>query len=253
MPDSNPSPGAVIQPGTSAGLGATHWSVVLAAGDKNTPERRAALETLCRSYWLPIYNLVRRGGYDAADAQDLTQAFFVHLLTGPLLAKAHPARGRFRCLLAVSLKHFLINDAQRARAAKRGGEAFFIPLDESSTQRLHLGNYESRDSAEAQFDRQWALTVLDHAFDRLREEWKERGKRDQFDQLKVFLSREGDASDYAAVGKKLSVPPKSVPVTVHRLRRRYGLLIREEVAQTVSTAAEVEGEVRYLLELVGAG
>lgn len=238
----------------SHSFAATHWSVVLAAGKENSTQRRAALEILCRTYWLPIYNFVRHKGYDVANAQDLTQAFFYHLLTSPLLLKkAHPSQGRFRCLLVVSLKHFLINQAQRARALKRGGDVLFIPLDESSAERMRPRDSDGGGSAEIQFDRQWALTVLEHAFDGLRAEWTRRGKGDQFEQLKDLLSREGDASDYAVLGEELGIDPKSVPVILHRLRRQYGKLIQETIAETVSTAAEVEEEVRYLLELVGGG
>jgi len=251
MPSNRPSPGSEAMADRSAGFSATHWSVVLAAGQEDSPQRRAALECLCRGYWVPICNYIRHRGYDVADAQDLTQAFFVHLLTSPLLRSAHPQMGKFRCFLAVSLKHFLINEAQRNQATKRGGKESFVPLDETRAETLHLQDGEPGESAEIRFDREWALTVMQHAFERLRDEWTRRGKADQFEQLKVFLSCEGSASDYAVVGEKLRMQTKSVPVTLHRLRRTYGDLVRDEIAQTVSTRAEVEEEIRYLLKLVG--
>lgn len=252
MPHSSLSPSSAVEVEKPDWFGATHWSVVLAAGREDSPDRRAALETLCCSYWRPIFGYIRQRGYTPADAEDLTQSFFGHLLSHSWFNRARPGAGRFRGFLLVSLKHFLINETGRNRATKRGGDAAFVPLDEDrdawNESTLRSG---WREDGERRFDREWALTVMQDALRCLREDWSRRGKAEQFEQLRVFLTRDADADDHAELGLLLGIRSTSVPVVLHRLRRSYGDFVRERIAQTVATLAEVEDETRYLLELVG--
>lgn len=251
MPNSGPSPASGTATVPSHGFRATRWSLVLAAGREDSPDRQAALETLCRTYWNPICGYVRQQGHAPADAQDLTQSFFAHILSRSWFSRAHPGMGRFRGFLLVSLKRFLINEAQRSRAIRRGGQVLFVPLDEDRDEpQRSPADHGNEASAERRFDREWALTVMQHAFARLKEDWSRRGKAEPFERLSRFLSREADAEDCAELGGVLGVKPGSVPVVLHRLRRSYGDLVRGEIAQTVATLAEVEEETRYLLELV---
>jgi DNA-directed RNA polymerase specialized sigma24 family protein len=229
---------------------ATHWSVVLAAGHASAQQRTTALETLCRTYWEPLYTYIRRLGYQTPDAQDLTQGFFAHLLSHNALGGVSPGKGKFRSFLLASLKHYLADSHDRAAAAKRGGDCLTLSFD-SQLVEDHFQRESSPDlSAERLFDRRWALTLLGHAFQKLKEEFAAVGKGAQYEELGAFLSREGGAEEYAAVGGKLGMKPGAVAVAVHRLRLRYRELIRGEIAHTVAQPAEVDEEMRYLLEVI---
>lgn len=229
---------------------ATHWSVVLAAGRASPQQRAQALETLCRIYWQPLYTYIRRLGSDVPDAQDLTQGFFAHLLSGNCLQTVSPARGKFRSFLLATLKNFLADERDRAVAAKRGGGQILLGFD-ANLGEDHFQQESSPDrSAECLFDRRWALTLLDLAFLKLKEEFALAGRAGQFAELNAFLCREGNAADYEAVAAKLAMKPGTVAVAVHRLRLRYRELIRAEIAHTVPHPADVDEEMRYLLEVI---
>jgi len=228
----------------------THWSVVLAAGQQQSPQAAEALENLCRTYWYPLFAFVRRLGYGAEDAQDLTQAFFAHLLRKPFLDGVGPEKGRFRSFLLACLKHFLVDEREKARTAKRGGNCPAIPLDlERAEERYRL---ESRVEAnpEALFERRWALDLLERVLDRLRHEAADSGRGAVFDALECCLLGDRPTETYAQLGSRLGLSETAVKVTVHRLRQRYRELLREEVAHTVTRAEELEAEMRYLLEVV---
>ncbi len=228
----------------------THWSVVLAAGQADAPRRRAALEILCRTYWKPLYAWLRSQGREALDAQDLTQAFFLHLLTGEPFVGLSPDKGKFRSFLLKALKNFLADEHDRATAAKRGGGQVVIPLDDENVERHYLEENNGSRTPEAVFDRQWGLTVLDSAFRALQQEYVAAGKTAQFKELSPFLSAGGGAAEYASAAASLGMTAGAVAVAVHRLRGRYGDCLRAEIAQTVRSPAELEEEMRYLLELV---
>jgi RNA polymerase sigma-70 factor (ECF subfamily) len=224
--------------------------VVLAAGHSTAPGAQEALETLCRSYWYPLYVYVRRQGCDVHEAQDLTQEFFTRLLQKRDLETVRRENGRFRSFLLVSLKHFLINEWERARAAKRGGGRALIPLDELLAEERYAREPCDLLTPDKLFERRWALTLLAQAFARLREESASSGKAREFDHLKVFLSTPTGAGAYDAVAAELEMPVATVGVKVHRLRQRYGELIRAEIAHTVASPAEIEEEIGHLFNAV---
>ena len=228
----------------------THWSVVLAAGAPASPQAAAALERLCRAYWYPLYAFVRRRGYGPEDAQDLTQAFFAHLLRKDFLRGVGPERGRFRSFLLACLKHFLADEWEKSRAAKRGGGCpELLPDLERAEERYHL---EARVEANAEslYERRWALDLLDRVLSRLRREAVDSGKEAVFDQLQSCLLGERPTETYAQLGGRLRMSETAVKVTVYRLRQRYRKLLRDEIAQTVAHPDEVETEIRYLFEVV---
>jgi RNA polymerase sigma-70 factor (ECF subfamily) len=229
----------------------THWSVVLAAREGVSPQAVQALEKLCRTYWFPLYAHVRRQGHRAHDAQDLVQGFFARLLRGNFLENVGPQKGKFRSFLLASLNHFLSDEWDKARAEKRGGEQTFISLDEHHAEELYLAEPASGAPAERIFDQRWALTLLAQAFARLREEAAAADKAREFDQLKIFLSTPTSDHAYDAVVAELKMPVATVGVKVHRLRQRYGELIRAEIAHTVASPADIEEEMRHLFDVVG--
>jgi RNA polymerase sigma-70 factor (ECF subfamily) len=224
----------------------THWSVVLQAAQAGTPQAEAALEKLCRTYWRPLYEYVRRRGYGPHDAQDMTQEFFARLLTKPFLSNVGPERGRFRSFLLASMNHFLANEWDRARAEKRGGKVNFISLDEASPE----GGFAKDDlldvNAERAFARRWAMVLLSEAMRRLQAETSSAGKSALFGRLKGFLEAEPAPGEYARVAADLGWTQGAVAVAVHRLRSRYRELLTEEVAETVAGPDEVADELRQL-------
>ena len=236
--------------GQSAGAGrfaATRWTLVHAAarGDL-TLHGSDALAELCRIYWYPLYAYVRRSGHDRHQSEDLIQEFFARLLAGNSLGGVDRAKGKFRSFLLVALKHFLANEWDRAQAQKRGGGQIFIALDGlSADTRYRLEPADDR-TPDKVFERQWALTVLEQALARLKNEYADAGKSGLFEELKGFLTGDGQGEAYSAIAGRNGVTQGSLKVAVHRLRRRYRALLREEVAQTVSDPKEVEGEIRAL-------
>ncbi len=230
----------------------THWSVVLTAGGSDTTRARAALEQLCRNYWPPLYAYVRRAGHSREEAQDLTQEFFARLLEQNTVARADPARGRFRSFLLGSLKHFLAHEWEKARAQKRGGGAQLIPLEFDTAETRCAQPAAPGDTPDRAFDRQWALTLLDVVLGRLRREYSGAGREDLFLNLKDTLSGGRAEIPYRDLGARLGMSEAAVKVAAHRLRRRYRELLREEIASTVAGPAEVEEELRHLFAALGA-
>lgn len=225
----------------------THWSIVLSAGQSQNPSAAAALAELCQRYWLPLFAYVRRREADLHAAQDLTQGFFAHLLDKQSLAAASPDRGRFRSFLLTALKHFLANERDKAQAQKRGGQLQRLSLDwDSGESRLNLE--PSHDlTPERHFERQWALTLLDHVVEQLQAEFDRRGHARHFDLLQPALAGDRAALDYAAIATELGVSEDAARQSASRLRKRYRELLRQEVAQTVASPAEIDDELRSLL------
>ena len=229
----------------------THWSVVLAARKDEPSQSRKALEELCRAYWVPLYSYIRRRGYAHEDAKDLTQEFFLRLSAPDFLASVSSEKGKFRSFLLASLNHFLVNEWHRAHAQKRGGGAFHFSLDAEIGESCYVEQPASVDAPELFFDKRWALTILERALGVLRKEFADLGKLDQFDTLKPYLLSDASSGpDYGRVAEQLHMKPESVAVAVHRLRKRYRELVRSEVAQTVQSPAELEGEMSYLLSVL---
>ena len=227
----------------------THWSVVLAARDPDSPRAAAALEELCRAYWYPLYAYVRRQGCNPEDAQDLTQEFFARLLAKGYLAAVHPEKGKFRWFLLSAIKRFLSNEQHRAQAAKRGGGAFHLPFDgEQAEDRYRLEAAEHLTPAKL-YDQAWAVNLIESAHRSLEEEYRLEAKADLFEQLKVFLSGEESDLTYADVGERLGLTQGAVKGAVHRLRHRYRAVLREQIAQTVNTRSEIEEELQDLLAI----
>ena len=224
----------------------THWSVVLTAGQGDSPQTAEALEKLCRTYWYPLYAYVRRQGNSPHDAQDLTQEFFARFLARNYLGAVQREKGKFRSFLLATLNHFLANEWDRANAAKRGGGKDLISLDNEAAETLYGLELVSDLSPEQGFDRRWAVALLEQAFARLREEFVMAGKADYFDQMKVFLAEGASTGDYARVGAPLQMTAGAMAVAVHRLRQRYGEMVRAEVANTVASPEEIEDEMRHL-------
>lgn len=243
--NSTDAPGAVGQPLFTT----THWSVVLAAARQETPDATAALERLCRTYWYPIYAYVRREGHTPADAQDLTQEFFARLLARNSLAQVAPRKGKFRSFLLAALRHSLSDQRDRARAVKRGGGAEVLSLDAQEAETRYRLEPVDRLDAEKIFERRWAMTLLDQALTRLRDENVAAGKTQLFERLRSFVAGESDVScSEAAV--QLGLSEGAVKSAVHRLRQRYRELVREEIAHTVADPAEIDEEIRYLITVM---
>jgi DNA-directed RNA polymerase specialized sigma24 family protein len=228
----------------------THWSVVLAAGAPDSVPARRALETLCRAYWYPIYVYVRRKGHGPDDAQDLTQEFFAQFIAKELLHLADRGKGRFRTFLLATLDHFLAREWNRAHRQKRGGQFSFVSLDEPSPEDRYKFEPVDHETPEKIFAKQWALAMLQNALAALEKECAAGGKGILFGEVRGVLSDEPDDGAYAGIGERLGMTEGAVRVAVHRLRRRYGELLRAEVAQTVGSAAEAEDEFRHLMTVL---
>ena len=229
----------------------THWSVVLSAGQHSSPAGQVAMEQLCRIYWYPLYAHVRRRGHDHHSAEDLTQEFFSRLLDQQWLNSVAPEKGRFRTFLLAALDHFLANEWLKGQSLKRGGGQVIVSIDETQSGEERYSREVAFGATPARaFDKLWATTVLDQAMTRLQQEFSTRGKAAHFEDWKVFLSREATAQDCQASSQRLGMSAGAVTVAVHRLRERYGDLLRETVAQTVAEAADVDEELRYLFALL---
>jgi RNA polymerase sigma-70 factor (ECF subfamily) len=224
----------------------THWMVVLAAGKKHTPQSDGALEELCRTYWFPLYAYVRRRGHNKQDAEDLTQAFFARFLEKNYLSGLSSERGRFRAFLLASLKHFLANEWDKSQAQKRGGGAAHLSLDwQTADTKFQVAATDGPGPDQA-FDREWALALLAKVIERLQSECAADGKAKLFEQLKMFLMAGKGESAQSDVAKALGMEEGAVRVAVHRLRKRYRALLRDEIAQTLSDPAQVDAEMRAL-------
>ena len=228
----------------------TRGRVVLLSAQSDAPGSRAALAALCRLYWYPLYAFVRRRGFNPEDAQDLTQGFFLHLLDHKALAQVDPLKGKFRSFLLASIQNYLSREVDRARCLKRGGKTEFVPLDAKNAEdryRLEPTDYLT---AEKIFDARWALTLLDEAMSLLSAEYAGQGKIASLETLRPFLNpMDSEAPpSYEQVANQLEVSVGAVRTLVHRLRKRYTTLLREEVARTVSDPREIDAELRALCD-----
>jgi RNA polymerase sigma-70 factor (ECF subfamily) len=225
----------------------TSWTLVLAAASVPTAHARDALASLCQTYWHPVYAFIRRNGYDRDQAQDLTQGFFALLLEKNYLLEADRERGRFRSFLLTSVKHFLANEWDRAHALKRGGSQVPVSIDRVEAELWYAPAAMDRETPESLFERRWALSLLEHVTTRLRAEYAAAGRASHFDALYRFLSRETDGVPYDTVAAQLGLSAGAARMTVHRMRRRYRDLVREEIAETVSEPNQTDDEIRFLL------
>lgn len=222
----------------------TRWTLVVAASDPQRKEARSALAALCENYWYPLYAYLRRRGYSADQAKDLTQDFFMRILEGRYLDRADAEKGRFRSFLLTSLKFFVADEQDRQRAHKRGGGGV-VSLEFSSGEGRYQREPAHEETPERLFERRWALSVLDRVVEKLRAEFVRHGRREHFERLKGFLLGHSDAP-YAALASEMNTSEGALKVAVHRLRKRYRELFRQEIADTVADPAEVESELRFL-------
>jgi len=228
----------------------THWSVVLAAKNGDSPNASAAMERLCRAYWRPIYAFIRRDGYRVEDAQDLTQEFLARLLAKDYLDHLHHQRGKFRSFLLTLVKHFLSDYRDRVRALKRGGDRTFVSLDQAlEEERAAVGPVDGL-TADQIFERRWAATLLAQAAERLRQEYAGEGRAALFEQLKDLQPGERGNQTYAELGVQLGMSEAAIKSAMHRLRRRHQVILREEIANTVAGPEEVDEEIRHLLAVL---
>jgi RNA polymerase sigma-70 factor (ECF subfamily) len=249
MPRSESKPSAPVP--ASRKFATTHWSLVVAAGRNSSPQSQAALESLCGTYWYPLYACVRSQGFAAHDAQDLTQEFFARLLSRNDFAAANRTKGRFRSYLSAALRHFLSNHRDHARARKRGEGRATVPLDFATAEGRFSREPAHADTPEKVFARRWAVTLLERVLAQLRQEYTTVGKARLFDRMKDFLSGTKNTPRHAGAAADLGMTEGAVKVAIHRLRRRYRELLRAEIAQTVADSSEVDDEIRELFTALG--
>jgi RNA polymerase sigma factor (sigma-70 family) len=227
----------------------TRWSLVVAAGN-HPREAQSSLVSLCEHYWYPLYAYLRRRGYPSDQAQDLTQEFFVRVLEGRYLDRADPEKGRFRSFLLTSLKFFVADEEDRRRARKRGG-GMVVAIECSSGEERYQREPAHDETPERIYERRWALLLIDRVVEKLREEFVQQGRSEHFERLKVFLLGHSDAP-YAALAREMDTSEGALKVAVHRLRKRYRELFRQEIADTVADPAEVESELRFLAAVLAS-
>lgn len=236
--------------GTPEIFATTHWTVVLTAGKRHTPQSDAALEQLCQIYWFPLYAYVRRRGYSKEDSEDLTQAFFARFLEKNYLDGLCAERGRFRAFLLASLKHFLANEWHKSQRQKRGGNIPHLSLNwQTADSQFQVAARSA--SPDEEYDREWAVALLSRVIRRLQDECRDEGRLDQFEKLKVFLTAGKGAVPYSEVTGSLGLKETAARVAVHRLRKRYRQLLTEEISQTLSDPAQIQEEMRALFMAFG--
>jgi RNA polymerase sigma factor (sigma-70 family) len=243
---------ALHQPGdgNAACFHTTLWTEVMSAGNRSEPRSEAALARLCQLYWLPVYAFIRKRGSSPENAADLTQSFFAKFLEMNYVARADRERGRFRSFLMSSVANYLRDEHARAHTLKRGGRQVHLSLDAGLAEAEFLQEAEASTPASA-FEKQWANTVLNAATQRLAAELREQGRSELFEHLQAHLWGESNSVPRGELAAKLGLSEVNLRVSMHRLRQRYREVLREEIAQTVDSSAEIEDEIRYLMQVVG--
>jgi RNA polymerase sigma factor (sigma-70 family) len=239
-----------MDPSAAAIFGTTHWSLVIAAGEGEAVSSREALEKLCRAYWRPIYAYVRRRGHAPSEAEDLTQSFFAHFLERKLLTVVDRQRGRFRTFVLHACEYFLANQWRDAHRLKRGGGEEIVSLDLAAAEDWYHDEPADPMTPERLYDREWALALLDLALRRLRQEWAAAGKETLFMTLEAFLSGDRKTISCTQAALALGMSEGAVRTAAHRLRQRYGEVLRSEVAQTLARPQDLEDELCHLLAVL---
>jgi len=242
MPDQQAERNSSSYP--KAGFATTQWSIVLSVGQPS--QSREALATLCQLYWYPLYAYVRRKGYQSAEAQDLTQAFFAELLEKERIQMADQQRGRFRAFLLSSLQNFLHNQWREKQAQKRGAGTLPISFDFHDGENRYFQEPSDELTPEKIYERRWAMTFLENSVANLRSEFEKTGKVELFDNLKAYLGGPSDTVPYREMAEKLGISENAVKVAVHRMRRRCRELLLNDIAETVSSPEEVDDELQQL-------
>ncbi len=237
-------------PGGNRDFATTQWHVVRSAGDEDLSVSRSALQELCQQYWYPLYAYVRRQGHDTNVAADITQAFFTDLLEREDIKRVDPELGKFRSFLLASIKHFTINQWKKEKAQKRGGGQTLLSIDfVDAAQRYHHQPADAQ-SPDVLFERQWAITLLDQVHRRLEKEFELKGKKHVFGTLKIFLAGKSSESTLAQAAAKLDMTEVAAKVAVHRMRTRYGEILRAEILDTLDSTEDVESEVQHLFAVL---
>jgi RNA polymerase sigma factor (sigma-70 family) len=229
----------------------TNWTLIVRAGNGDSTDARDALAALCKTYWYPVFAFIRRQGYSAADAEDLTQGYFTRLIEKECLRDLKPEAGRFRAFVLASARHFLSNERDHDRAQKRGGGRPSLPFDRPGAEERYALEPVDPVTPESLFERAWAGSVVERAVERLGSEAADAEGRERFEQLKAHLTGADEPSTYRELAAAWGVGEPAVRVSVHRLRKRFGRLLRQEVAATVADPADVDAELRYLLGVLG--
>lgn len=248
MTDSHPTP----SPAGNHHFATTRWSVVLAAGHPAAPHSDQALAELCQAYWYPLYAYIRRRGHSREDAEDLTQSFFARLLARQDFRGLDPRHGRFRAFLLACLKNHLANEHDHQSRLKRGGNIPHLTLDWQDADRRFQGTAAEPAAKDHQFDREWALALLERVLERLATECQTEGRAEVFQHTRAFLSFHHDGIPYAQAAQALNLDEGAVRVAVHRLRKRYRDLLRDEIAQTLLDPAQADEELRSLRAALAA-
>ncbi len=251
MVDPDSTADRVTPGGARRQFASTHWSVVAAAGG-STRESCAALASLCESYWYPLYAYLRRRGYQVAEAQDLTQGFLAQVIEKGTLQAADQSRGRFRAFLLSSLTHYLAHQWRYDHAQKRGGDQQTLSLDIEDGERRYRLEPSDPLTPEKIYQRRWAMTLLEKAVQSLRDDYAEAGKLALFEALKGYLGGQDDSVPYRAVAQQLELTEGAVKVAVHRLRKKCREVLRQQIAQTVVSAEDIDEELRFLFQAVQA-
>jgi len=242
-------PEAIVTAANLAEFATTRWSVVVAAGDTPSPESAAALETLCRAYWFPLYAYVRRQGSSPEEAQDLTQEFFARLLDKKYVGHANPEAGKFRTFLLTSLKHFLVSEWRKTERQKRGGGQVLIPWDADAAEKCYAAEPPGELTSEKIYEKRWAIALMERVLARLRDDYHAADKDRLFEQLKHCVWGDESPKPYAEIATDLGLTEGAVKTSVHRLCQRCRELLRAEIAQTVARPEEIDDELRHLIEV----
>jgi RNA polymerase sigma factor (sigma-70 family) len=232
----------------------TRWSAILVAAESQMPGSQSALTELCRLYWYPLYAFARRRGHEPPDAQDLTQGFFLHLLKNRALKHVHPLKGKFRSFLVASFQNFASDETARSHRQKRGGDREFIFLDSEDAESRYRLEPADHLTAEKIFDARWAITLLGHAVERLRQEYAARGEEARFEVLRVFIGVEEGRNPPSCeqIAQLLRVSVGAAKTMIHRFRKQYTAILRQEIGRTVSNPADIEQEIHALCDALVA-
>jgi RNA polymerase sigma factor (sigma-70 family) len=233
-------------------FGTTHWSLVLAARNRDTPQAEEALSILCDAYWFPLYSFVRRRGHDPDRALDLTQEFFARLLEKDYLRAVDPSKGRFRSFLLAAVKHFLANEYDREVTQKRGGGRSHFSIDRRDAEGRYLAEPAHDLTPERLFERRWALTLLEQALEELGREFQEAGRGELYGRMKVILTGAEPAATYAEIGAELGMTEVAVKKAAQRMRQRYREILRGRIAETIDDPAQVDDEIRTLFDILAS-
>lgn len=228
----------------------TNWSVVLAAAQTDPQMATVALERLCRRYWFPVYAFLRQRGQDVHECEDLTQGFFHFILERRALGQVDRRKGRFRTFLLTALTNYLHNERDKAQAHKRGGRHQILSLDQLPAEYVETLEPASGETPESMFERQWATVLVARVLEELRREHEQRNRAAVFAGLQPFLTGEPAGEDYERLAQQLGMDAGAVKVSLHRARRRFGELLRSEIAHTVEDPDEIEAEIRHLLAVI---